>query len=77
MNEIEEFEKAVEKVNRNKYHICRECGFKEDGSFGLTKWTIFLKDMPSNEYFSANNKAILSSEYGDTLEDIKNIIEEK
>lgn len=71
MIDIKEFEKAVKKIDHNKYHICREVGYVS-GEFGLKKWSIFRKDMSVEEYFSAENLEVLSSEKGNTLEDIIN-----
>lgn len=73
MNPLE-FEKIVKELDRNKYHICRMLGFKDNEPI-IIEWEIFRKDMPEAEYFSAGNKAKLSSKNGDTIEDIKKLIE--
>lgn len=73
MNPLE-FEKEVKKLDRNKYHICRTLGF-ENNMPTIVEWEIFRKDMPEAEYFSDNNRAVLSSKYGDTIEDIRKLIE--
>lgn len=74
MNPLE-FEKIIKKINKEKYHISRTLGFTQDNMPCIIEWAIFRKDMPSNEYFASNNKAILSSKNGDTIEDIKELIE--
>lgn len=73
MNPLE-FEKEIKELDRNKYHICRVLGF-ENNVPKIVEWEIFRKDMPEAEYFSAENKAKLSSKNGNTIEDIKKLIE--
>lgn len=51
-----EFLKLVDKLDRNKYHIC--CEIKD---METCHWVIFRKDMSFEEYWSENNKAILDS----------------
>lgn len=71
--QIKEFEKAIEGIDKKKYHICRELGFTENG-FEIVKWSIFRQDMSMEEYFSKENLVVLSSEKGDTVKDIKRLI---
>lgn len=74
--DFREFEETVRKLDRNKYHIGRILGFV-DGVPKIEKWDIFRKDMPDDKYFSENNEAVLSSDKGNTIEDIKKLIEEE
>ena len=74
--DLKEFEELVKKIDRNKYHIGRELTFSPEG-FYISNWSIFRKDMPSTEYFSENNTAILSSAKGNTIEDIKEFIKKE
>lgn len=71
--DLKEFEELVKKIDRNKYHVGRELTFSPEG-FYISNWSIFRKDMPSVEYFSKDNTAILSSAKGNTIEDIKEFI---
>ena len=71
---IKEFEELVKKIDRNKYHISRELSFNPTTGMYLSNWSIFRKDMPSTEYFSENNTAILSSAKGHTIDDIKEFL---
>ena len=75
--DIKEFEEVVKGLDKNKYHIGRILGFGKSGQFEITKWDIFRKDMPDDKYFSENNTAVLSSDKGNTIEDIKKLIEEE
>jgi hypothetical protein len=74
--DINEFEKAIKDIDRNKYHICRSLGFDRDGNFYLESWEIFRKDMSIEEYFNPDNLAVLSSYNGNTIEDIRKFVEE-
>ena len=74
--DLKEFETLVKKIDRNKYHIGRELTFSPEG-FYISNWSIFRKDMPSTEYFSENNTAILSSAKGNTIEDIKEFMKKE
>ena len=74
--DLKEFEELVKRVNRDIYHVSRELSFSPEGAY-ISNWSIFRKDMPSAEYFSANNTAILSSAKGHTIEDIKKFLEEE
>lgn len=51
-----DFFEITKKLDRNKYHIY--CGI-----YNITEceWSIYRKDMSSEEYFSPENKAILTS----------------
>ena len=74
---VKEFEDLVKKINRDKYHVSRELSFNPTEGVYLSNWSIFRKDMPSTEYFSENNTAILSSAKGNTIEDIKEFIKKE
>lgn len=71
---LKEFENVVKKLDRNKYHVGRTLGFADNGELYISKWDIFRKDMSDKEYFDSKNLAVLSSEKGDTIEDIENFI---
>lgn len=71
--DLKEFEELVKKIDRNKYHVGRELTFSPEG-FYISNWSIFRKDMPSMEYFSKDNTAILSSAKGNTINDIKEFL---
>lgn len=74
---IKEFEEAVKELDKTKYHIGRTIGFAEDGELYISKWDIFRKDMSTEEYFDPRNLAVLSSDKGHTIEDIKKLIKEE
>lgn len=73
--DLYEFENIVKKLDKNKYHINRTLGFNNDGKMYLEKWSIFRKDMTTEEYFSPENLVVLSSEKGNTKEDIERLVE--
>lgn len=66
------FERIINDLNKKKYHICRE--LDENGY--IKSWIIFKQDMPLEEYFSPDNKAILSSKYNDIF-DLINFVKEQ
>lgn len=70
------FEETVKGLDKNKYHIGRSLAFDDKGNMYLEKWDIFRKDMSTEEYFNPKNLAVLSSENGSAIEDIKKLIEE-
>lgn len=72
-----EFEKLVKGLDKKKFHINRTLGFNEDGKMFLESWSIFRKDMTTEEYFDPKNLVVLSSENGNTAEDIENLIKEE
>ncbi len=76
MNPLE-FEKLIKPLDKNKYHISRTLRFNENNQPYISDWEIFRQDMPSAEYFSKGNKAVLSSNRGNTIEDIKELIEKE
>lgn len=71
-----EFENLIKKLDKNKYHIFRALQFDKNNKPYLAEWSIFRKDMSAEEYFDATNLAILSSKNGNTLDDIKKLVEE-
>ena len=71
--DFKEFEEIVKKLDKSKYHVGRILGFV-DGKPQITKWDIFRKDMTEEEYYDKNNLAVLSSEKGNTIEDIKKLV---
>lgn len=73
--DLYEFENIVKKLDKNKYHINRTLGFNNDGKMYLEKWSIFRKDMTTEEYFSPENLVVLSSDNGNTKEDIERFVE--
>ena len=74
--DLKEFEELVKKIDRNKYHVGRELSFSPEGAY-ISNWSIFRRDMPSTEYFSKNNTAILSSAKGNTIEDIREFLKKE
>ena len=73
--DFKEFEEVVSKLDKEKYHIGRVLGII-DGVPKIIKWEIWRKDMSEAEYYDPKNLAILSSDKGHTIEDIKKLIEE-
>ena len=74
---FKEFENIVSKLDSKKYHVGRILGFMKDGKPIIEKWEIFRKDMSEEEYYDPKNLAILSSNRGNTIEDIKELVEEE
>lgn len=74
--DFEKFEEVIKGIDRKKYHVGRELVFSDQGVPYISQWDIFRKDMSTEEYFDPKNLAILSSKYGNTLEDIENFIKE-
>ena len=74
--DVKEFEELVKNIDRTKYHVGRELSFSPEG-FYISNWSIFRKDMPSIEYFSKDNTAILSSAKGHTIDDIKEFLKKE
>lgn len=72
--DFKEFEETVKKLDTKKYHIGRILVFKDNQPI-IEKWDIFRKDMSEEEYYDPKNLAILSSEKGNTIEDIKKLID--
>lgn len=73
--EFKEFEEVVKKLDKNKYQIIRMLGFA-NGKPQIEKWKIFRKNLSEEEYNNPKNLKILSSDNGNTIEDIKKLIEE-
>lgn len=72
------FERLANKLSKTrKYHIHRSLSIKENGELYYSKWDIYLRLDNGELYYSPNNKAILSSTKGDTLNDIKKLIREE
>ena len=59
-----EFFKITKNLDREKYHTC--CSVKSDYTY--CDWWIYRKDMSFDEYWSPNNKALLSSESNSDLD---------
>lgn len=74
--DFKEFEEVVSKLNHEKYHVGRILGFMKDGKPVIEKWEIFRKNMSEEEYYDPKNLAILSSDKGNTIDDIKKLVEE-
>lgn len=72
--DLKEFEEVVKQLDKNKYHIGRVLGFVDGGKPVITKWDIFRKNISDEEYYSSSNLEVLSSDNGNTLEDIKKLI---
>lgn len=73
MNPLE-FEKLIKPLNREKYYISRAIKFKDNMPY-IDEWVIYRKDMPLEEFYDSNNIPVLSSAKGNTIEDIKKLIE--
>ena len=73
--DFKEFESTVKKLDKSKYHIGRILGFV-DGVPKIEKWEIWRKDLSEEEYKDPKNLVILSSDNGNTIEDIKKLVEE-
>ena len=71
-----EFEELVKKIDTKKYHVSRTLEFSEVFGPYISEWAIFRKDMSLEEYFDPSNLAVLSSAHGNTLDDIKDFVEE-
>ncbi|MGM9881493.1 MAG: hypothetical protein ACI31S_01465 [Bacilli bacterium] len=69
-----EFENLVKELNKNKYHISRSIEFDDKGEPYISEWSIYNKEMPIEEYYKSSNIAILSSENGNTIKDIEDLI---
>lgn len=74
--DFKEFEEIVKQIDKNKYHVGRILGFMKNGELKIIKWNIFRKNMTEGEYYDSKNLVILSSERGNTIEDIKKLIQE-
>lgn len=70
-----EFENLVKKLDKNKYHIFRALQFDKNNKPYIAEWSIFRKNMSTEEYFSPKNLSVLSSKNGNTLKDIERLIE--
>lgn len=65
--ELKMFQKMINKLNRDKFHICISLNdYKDLTNFD---WIIFRKDMPLEEYFSPENKPVLDSK-NNTIEEL-------
>lgn len=62
--------KATKRLDRHKYHLCTKFG---DTGF-VEEYAVYKKDMPYELYISKDNKAILSTENGNTFNDLKKFI---
>jgi hypothetical protein len=73
--DIKEFEEAIKGLDRNKYHVGRSLSFSKDGKPYVNRWVIFRKDMSIEECYDPSTLAVLSSDKGNTIGDIKELIE--
>lgn len=73
--DVLEFENLVKKLDKNKYHIFRALQFDKNNKPYIAEWSIFRKNMSTEEYFSPKNLSVLSSKNGNTLKDIERLIE--
>lgn len=72
-----EFEEIIRTLDTNKYHVYRSIVFdKYTNDKYVVDWGIFDKDMPSEQYFSSDNKPILNSK-NNTLDELINFVKEK
>ena len=72
--DLMKFEEVIKGIDKKKYHVGRSISFDEEGKPYISQWDIFRKDMSTEEYFSPENLAILSSRNNNTLEDIEEFI---
>lgn len=72
--EAKKFEKIVSKLNPKCFHVYRNIRWI-DNKFYITKWGIYDKRVPWNEYWSNDYKPILKSE-NNTIEDLKRFVKE-
>lgn len=62
--------KVTSKLDRYKYHLCTKMG-----QSGLVEeYAVYKKDMPYELYISKDNKALLSTENGNTFKELKKFI---
>lgn len=66
------FYKLVKNLNRKKFHL----GISLDENGYVKHWSIYRKDMSIEEYFSTENKAVLSSNQNN-IDDLINFIKEQ
>lgn len=55
------FHNIIKPVNRDNFHICREL---DNNQGNISKWSIYRKDMSTEDYFSKENNAILTEKDG-------------
>ena len=67
------FEKIIHDLDKKKYHVGRE--LDENGY--IKSWIIFRQDMSIEEYFSPENKPLLTSKENDILDLINFVAKEK
>lgn len=72
--DFKKFEEVIKGIDKKKYHVGRTIAFDENNNPYISQWDIFRKDMSTEEYFSPENLAILSSRNNNTLEDIEEFI---
>ena len=68
--EIELLIKIQGKLNKRRYHLYTETDLEEKYRFLL-----FIKFDDNRDYFSTNNLPLLSSNEGDTVNDLKEYLE--
>lgn len=66
------FYRMIEDLDKKKYHI----GTELDENGYIKSWSIYNKDMPTEQYFSAENKPLLTSTKNDIF-DLLNFIKEQ
>lgn len=72
------FDKLADKLAKyGRYHINRSIGIDKNNHLEYTSWYIFDRLDDGPKYFSPENKPVLSSVRGDTLEDIKYLIKKE
>lgn len=78
---IKDFNKVASKIDRTKYHLSVEIIYGRTGctnysNIYVSKYSLYRGDMPLEEYFSPENKAILSTSQGNDFEDLKEWVKE-
>ena len=66
-----EIEKALDLLDREYFHICKELNEKGETS----NWVVYYKDMNDEDFLSVKNKPLLNSQYS-TIEDIMRVKEQ-
>ena len=66
-----EIEKALDLLDREYFHICKELNEKGE----VSNWVVYYKDMNDEDFLSVKNKPLLNSQYS-TIEDIMKVKEQ-
>lgn len=75
MTDLKEFEELIKGIDTNRYHIDRTISFSDNKPY-ISSWSIYRRNMSMEDYLKPENLKVLTSK-NNTLEDIKNLIEEE